>query len=301
MRGGSLYSPRKSSDTRLERVPSFLIIGHATRDLVGQGYKVGGTVFYASLTAQALGETVAVVTRAGPGLPVRETLAGVQVHLLPSTVTTTFRNEEYPSGRRRQLLTAVSEPIGPEDIPVTWLKTQTVMLAPVAGELSAKIVDLFPDPTVVVTPQGWLRRWDQQGLVSPKLWEEAERVLPKVQAAILSERDLSGDQGLIQRYASLAPILVVTAGARGATVFVRGESHQVPAFPTITVETTGAGDIFATAFAIWLSKGADPLEAARFAHCAAGLFIEGPGATGIPSLPRVQERLRQWKQLFGAS
>lgn len=269
--------------------------------MVGGGYRLGGSVIYAGLTAHALGERVAVVTRAGPDVPVKDTLPNLQVHLLPSTVTTTFRNEEHPGGRRRQLMAALAEPIRTEDIPRGWIQAEVVMLAPVAGELGAELVDFFPSSTLVATPQGWLRGWNKQGLVSPKLWQDAERVLPKVRIAILSEWDLGQDHAIIEHYARLVPILVTTAGPRDATVYIYGTAHRVPAFPTAVVDATGAGDVFAAAFTVWFHRCGDPLEAARFAHCAASLSIEGSGTTTIPTLPRVEKRLERWKELFGSS
>ena len=49
--------------------PDFLAIGHVTRDLLpGDTFTLGGTVTFAALTAQHLGLTSAVVTRADEAL-----------------------------------------------------------------------------------------------------------------------------------------------------------------------------------------------------------------------------------------
>jgi sulfofructose kinase len=59
-----------------------------------------------------------------------------------------------------------------------------------------------------------------------------------------------------------------------------------------TVDATGAGDCFAGTYAAELDRGADPVEAARFAAVAAGLSCTRPGAReGLPSRAAVEDVL----------
>src|SRR5438128_1490214 len=91
-----------------EYTPTFLTIGHATRDLLaGNTFSPGGTVTFAALTARRLGLTAAIVTRAD------ETLLAELPTFLPqialatrvSPVSTTFENR-YADGFRVQYLRA---------------------------------------------------------------------------------------------------------------------------------------------------------------------------------------------------
>ena len=77
---------------------------------------------------------------------------------------------------------------------------------------------------------------------------------------------------------------VVTAGAQGAFAFARGGSRShAPALTITPVDTTGAGDTFAGAFACLISENA-PLQNALEAGCeAAALKCLKPGAQdGMP-------------------
>jgi len=55
------------------------------------------------------------------------------------------------------------------------------------------------------------------------------------------------------------------------------------------VDTTGAGDIFATAFFFRLYATRDPWEAARFATQLAANSVTREGLNGIPTQEEIQE------------
>jgi ribokinase len=66
-----------------------------------------------------------------------------------------------------------------------------------------------------------------------------------------------------------------------------GVTSRFAAFPVTAVDTTAAGDAFNGAFAVALSEGKMPVEAARWAAVAAALSVSKHGAQ--PSLPYRQE------------
>ena len=88
------------------------------------------------------------------------------------------------------------------------------------------------------------------------------------------------------------------AGAQGTTVLTLGErgarlgDELVPALPAQPVDTTGAGDAFAAAFAVALAEGRPALEAVRWG-CAAGAYmVEQPGVVpGLATRSQLEERL----------
>ena len=271
--------------------PDFLVIGHVTKDLQEDGYTIGGTVTFASLTARNLGQRTAVVTRASPDLELNPIYQGIEVLCLPSPVTSTFQNLYSANGTRTQYLRAVADPIAAEDIPPAWREAKIVLLGPLTNELKESIARIFPHSLIGVTPQGWMRRWDGDGRVFPKHWEDAAEVLDYARVVVFSEDDVQRDEDVIQTYARQAEILVVTMGARGARVYHRGEVRHFPAFETVEVDPTGAGDVFAAAYLIELARSGDPYAAAHFANCVASFVVEKPGTEGIPSLEQVEERL----------
>ncbi len=268
----------------------FLIIGHIVQDVAPGGFIVGGTATYMGTTVRNLGRRTGIVTRLAPDFVIPDVLHDIAIHRVASTQTTTFHNI-YQDGRRTQFLLARADDIQPDDVPLEWRAAPIVHLGPLAREVDARFATLFPHALVGVTPQGWLRAWDATQRVRPRAWEEARDILPHVDVLVLSEEDLNGNCALMEEYAALTRIAVMTQGANGCVVFTEGQSRHVPGFPTREVDPTGAGDVFAGAFLVRLSETNDPLEAARFANATASFCVEGPGVTTIPTRAQVEERL----------
>jgi 1D-myo-inositol 3-kinase len=269
----------------------FLVIGHVVRDVVPDGYTVGGTTTYSSITARNLGRRPGIVTRLAPDFVVPDVLHNIAVARVPSNHTTTFHNI-YHDGHRQQFLLSVAEALQPDDIPAEWRAAPIVHLGPLAREIDSRFAKLFPGALVGVTPQGWLRQWDETKRVRMRPWEEAPEILPHVDVLVLSEEDLAPrGNALFDEYARLTRIAVMTQGARGCVVFTQGQQRQIPGFPAREIDPTGAGDVFAAAFLIRLQETGDPFESARFANATASFCVEAPGVTGIPTRKQVEERL----------
>ena len=82
--------------------------------------------------------------------------------------------------------------------------------------------------------------------------------------------------------------VVVTLGEQGARL--RGE--EIPAFPAVAVDTTGAGDAFCAAFAVALAEGAADAEAVRWGCAAGAHMVEREGVIpGLPTRAQLEERL----------
>jgi hypothetical protein len=73
-----------------------------------------------------------------------------------------------------------------------------------------------------VTPQGWMRAWDESGLVRAVEWADADKVLPRADVVIISEHDVA-NRSVIDDWASRARMLVVTLGERGSDVHRQGD------------------------------------------------------------------------------
>ena len=81
---------------------------------------------------------------------------------------------------------------------------------------------------------------------------------------------------------------VYTLGERGAEL----HGELVPAFPANVVDTTGAGDAFAAAFAVALAEGAEEREAVRWGCAAGAHMVEHQGVVpGLPSRAQLEEKL----------
>ncbi|MQC27170.1 MAG: ribokinase [Chloroflexi bacterium] len=269
--------------TRFEPI-DYLVIGHLTRDILPGGERIGGSAAYAALTAQAFGQRAGILTAWGEEIPLGA-LEGIPIANLGADHSTTFQNTYTKTGREQRLL-HLAPPIEFHSVPEAWRNAAIVHLAPVMGEVSPRLAPFFRDSTLGITPQGWLREWREDGRVQASDWPEADHILAQSDAAVISLEDVNGDEGLVQRMATAAPILAVTEAAQGTRVYVNGEEHALLAPQMKQLDPTGAGDIFATAFFIRLHYGDSPLEAARVATDVAARSV---GREGLASTPTPDE------------
>jgi sugar/nucleoside kinase (ribokinase family) len=263
----------------------YLVIGCICKDLLPDlspgGYGVGGTVAYSALTARNLGQRVAIVTSASSDFNFRASLDGVLVSVQDSPTTTTFQNL-YSQSVRQQFLRVAADHIRAEAVPPAWRQTAVVHLGPLAQEIDESLAELFPNSLLAATPQGWMRQWDAAGRVKPKRWDES--ALPgNARAVIFSKEDVGGDEARFEACARRFEIAIMTDGCHGATVAWQGEVRHFPAQPTVEVDPTGAGDIFAAAFLVTLKETGDVWRAACFANCAGAASVARPGLAGIPT------------------
>jgi hypothetical protein len=273
--------------------PEYLIVGTVTRDVIADGYVPGGTVTYAGRTARALGARVAAVTSIGPDVDLATLLPGVPTRVRLAPVTTTFENV-YHGGHRTQWLRSVAAPLDLSLIPDNWRRVRIAHLAPLVNDVGFDIVEgLRQSQLLGITPQGWLRAWDETGLVHRSELRQPESILDRFDAVVLSEEDVEKDWTSLERWARVTKLLVATQGERGCTVFDNRRRWQVPAFPVVEVDATGAGDVFAAAFFIRLLESGDPIIAARYANCVASFIVEVLGPGSVPSESDVEHRLRQ--------
>ena len=95
--------------------------------------------------------------------------------------------------------------------------------------------------------------------------------------------------------------VILKIGKRGCLVKNAGERFITPSYPKATVvDTTGAGDNFASGFLSFIMEGKSLEEASRFANCAASLAIEKIGATaGIRSRAQADERYADYLRETG--
>jgi ribokinase len=110
---------------------------------------------------------------------------------------------------------------------------------------------------------------------------------------LLTGRTLSAAEETAQAARELIqrgpPTVIVTMGENGALIVTEDAYEQVPAVPVDAVDTTGAGDAFLGALAIFLAEGRILLESVRWASAAAALSVTKLGAqSSFPSRADVE-------------
>lgn len=269
----------------------YLAIGHAAHDLTTDGARLGGTVAYSALTARALGMKVGIVTAVGKETPL-DALDGIPVVSIDSPHSTTFENIYTPEGRV-QYLRAQATRIDLNSIPTAWRGASIVHLAPIANEMDTSLPKGFSPAFLGITPQGWMRQWDADGLVSRSEWSNSESILKQANAVVISREDVNGNNELIEQLAHQTRMLVVTEGADGSILHWNGDRRRFRALKVEEVEATGAGDIFAAAFFTRLVNTRDPWEAARFATLLASYSVTRVGLNGIPTQSEIESCLME--------
>jgi sugar/nucleoside kinase (ribokinase family) len=265
----------------------YLLIGHATADLTPNGRMLGGTVSYAARVVNSFGYRAGVLTSAAPDEPLLEGLRpyAAELIVLPAESISTFENIYTPSGRI-QYLRQVAARITAADVPQSWRGASLVHLAPLTDEVDPNIAFEFPGATVLLTLQGWLRRWDADGRVHFKRWFDPN-VLKAIQIVVFSEEDIVEAPELELEFAGAVEHLFVTRAERGGTYYHWGEAFQYTTPQVELVHPTGAGDVFAAGLLCALRAFDGDIQTAT--RVAAALAATSVTRVGLESAPTAQE------------
>ena len=258
--------------------PDLLIVGGLAIDRLPDGSVLAGGSVLHGARAVAMGRRVATITAAGPE---PEAVAAVAelAELGPSRVTRmsgSIRFAIHEDGLARRL---VLEAVG-EDLPViasevAAIGPRAVLLAPIAGEISATTVRACAMvPIRVAAMQGWLRRLDpgEEATALPlaALGSELSAAFAELDVLVASDEDLAAvaprprpQLAALRAHLGTKPLLAVTAGADGVWLDdpTTGVRHLPARLRLGEASTIGAGDAFAALLAVARGGGLDPLLA----------------------------------------
>jgi sugar/nucleoside kinase (ribokinase family) len=277
----------------------FVAIGHLTLDQTARGTRPGGAAYYTAMTAHRLGLRVGLLTSFGPDFPREAIPAGIEVVNIAAERTTTFRIAQT-SGRPRELaVLARAADLEAEALPEAWQDATLGALAPVAGEVDPGFAAAFPETSLVALPQGWMRQRGKGGILAPQPWEDADLVLPRAQAVVVSHEDVEPFEKDALEWFQQVPVGAVTHGAAGAILFVNGERYGVEPDVAVQKDATGAGDVFAATLLIAYNRDGNAWDAAAAAACCAAAAVEADGAAGIPDRDALEARLAAYRRRHG--
>jgi sugar/nucleoside kinase (ribokinase family) len=239
------------------------LLGNLSRDfLPGLPPRTGGAPYHAARALQRLGTPALVFARCAEEdraelLPPLAAL-GTPVRYVPGTCTASFEIS-YRGDRREMTVRALGDTWRPEDVPALPVEVRWVHVAPLARSD-------FPAETLAAAARGRRLSLDGQGLVRPPRTGPLEldtdfdpELLRHVWVLKLSdeEAEVLGDPRELG-----VRELILTHGARGATVVAGGREEHVPAY-ALGGDPTGAGDGFCIAYLASRSAGFAPAAAAR--------------------------------------
>ena len=275
--------------------PEFIAIGHVTLDRFGDDVRPGGSALYAAITADRLGLSAGILTSHAADFPLDLVPPRIEVVSVPAPATTVFEHKRVGDDRAMRV-TSVAGALSEADVPDDWRDAGLVLLAPVVNEVDPRIAGAFGDASVAAGAQGWLRGLGPDGVVTTVRWDDAKQTLRTLQALFLSVADVRGQEPAMTEWVQRVPIAVVTAGRRGALLYVNGDRYEMRPRRAIEADPTGAGDVFAATFLAHYRRDGDPWEAAEAATCAASMSVEGLGWSAVPDAAGLEAALRAYRR-----
>lgn len=290
----------------------FLVIGNLTRDTIRtkdrEKVTFGGTTSYCSITASRLGCETHVLSRGNSELNqwirILES-EGINVDLQESEDVTHFVND-YVGDKRKQLLLSDAGEIDHKRIK----RADLIHLGPVFNEVTLEsIKDARKNSKIVsLDAQGFLRKLKNKEVIN-RFWNEGKEFLECVDLLKIGEYEISSisknkdyEEVCNELLDYGVKVVELTLGQKGS-IIVGEKIYRIPAYRTNTVDPTGCGDVFATAFGIRYFETKDLLESGLFASAAASFVVEDFGTKNIANRVKVEERFKMLKNthnlLFG--
>ncbi|HUF37210.1 MAG TPA: PfkB family carbohydrate kinase [Anaerolineales bacterium] len=260
--------------------------------LVREDRVLSGCSTNACLAVTRLGETGVLVGTVGPDYETRlaADLAhfGIAGRLFPSRQTGGFQLIYDERGDRDLDVLGIADPIpfhqngaSPYDF---------VLLGPILGEISVDLVRSLKSEIsapFLLDPQGTLRRIED-GRVTHALTGEFTEIAGLstiVKANELEGRIVTGidprvdPEGCVRALRAVGcEIAIVTLAEAGSIIFDGEQIVRIPAFRTIAVDPTGAGDTYAAGFMVRYLETPDDLAVCGcFASAVASVMVENSG------------------------
>ena len=262
-------------------IPEICCIGHITLDKIItprlETYMPGGTAFYVAHALANLDHTgFRLLTSVGPtemGAVEDIRKRGIEVDVIPSRKSVFFENKygDNPNDRTQRVL-AKADPFTVDnlkDVEAKIFHLGTLL----ADDFSLDALKLLSSKGIVsVDAQGYLRevRGEQ---VHPVDWADKTEALKYIDILKANEKemetltDTTDPREAARRLAAWGcREVLLTLGDRGSLIYTDGKFYDIPAYPTTdVVDATGCGDTYMAGYLYSRSRGADYVEAGKFA------------------------------------
>ena len=123
--------------------------------------------------------------------------------------------------------------------------------------------------------------------------QRADLIFPSKGEAMMFTGESTDNAGC-RKWASEGKIVVLKNGEAGCRIFSGNETMDIPSFPVMEVDPTGAGDTFCGAFLTALLEGKKLADCGRFANAAGAMSVRKRGPMeGAPSREELEAFLKE--------
>lgn len=261
------------------------LLGNVTVDINETGQSAytgpGGSVFFMAKTFENLRVSATIISPRGTDFPENYLPQVRFIPLAPSHEKTLLFRNIYTGGRRKQQVENYASILSvdwPEYLKSTSSGSDIVAIGPILNNLDAvhiKATKAFsPQSFFVLLPQGFYRQVDENDNITPTAWKEEEAVVGLFDFVSLSVEDLENADKKGEEWSGKGPLVAVTKAGEGVSLYQKRQRKDYPAFKVAEfVDPTGAGDIFAAAFAYGYLESRNIEAAVEFAQAAAALSL----------------------------
>jgi len=216
-----------------------------------------------------------------------------QINVAPCETTRFLLTKR--NGSRKMRIISKCDPLYVPDIS-QFDSCDAVHFGPISDEIPEGLALRVAkaDATVSLDPQGYLRRVTFAGKVQAAHWFD-KHLLKTIDVLKVSEDELDlMFRNRLSRISvtKLGPdIVLLTKGKRGTLVWSRSHGfHQIPSYPTIVRDSTGAGDALIGAFLVTLHRTGELVWSACVGSAVASFAVEQYGPAGLESAKRIETR-----------
>ncbi len=270
---------------------------------------LGGSPTYVSLAARRLDARVAAVSKVGSEFPeaYRWWLQQENISLYgmtkPENDSTTRFELQYNDNFSDRTLTLKSKApsITPDDL-ADLPRTSVAHVCPIAGEVDYELMQKLRDKADILSldPQGFVRQFSGNGDTSYGPMKDP-RILDLVKIYKSSAKEIEAVTGSSDLKSAVkavhdrgVEIVLITLGAKGATIFFDGTTYDIPACKIDkVVDPTGAGDAFIGGFLAEYVNGANTLRCACVGTAVASFVTEEIGPTSFGEKTQIYQRAHQ--------
>ena len=243
----------------------------------------GGSVYYSSKIFKNFNWNPFIISPRGKDYD-DAWLGGVSIFpKTPFLDRTLVYQNRYDSNGKRTLYSEnrdCASFINPSLLPPELINSaKAIVVCPIDNNVSLlnikELIKVMGKETLLAClPQGFFRRYEEDGKVYQDEWENAEEIIPYLDLIFLSEEDGKDLDKKAEEWNRLGVIVVITRAEKGCSVFKDGERTDFAAFSVEKViDPVGSGDVFSAAFIHSYLLDKDFKKAAIFANATAALSL----------------------------